>query len=138
MKMNKKVAALVAGVMMFGAIGSASAAGIGYVNSAALMQAHPKMEKAQLDLRNAAQKAEETFKKRAEGKTDAEKQRIFQELQNEPAAKERMTIQPIQQDVIKAIQQVRKEKGLDVILEMATVIDGGSDVTAAVGAKLAK
>ena len=74
MKMNKKVAALVAGVMMFGAIGSASAAGIGYVNSAALMQAHPKMEKAQLDLRNAAQKAEETFKKRAEGKTDAEKQ----------------------------------------------------------------
>lgn len=138
MKMNKKVAALVAGVMMFGAIGSASAAGIGYVNSAALMQAHPKMEKAQLDLRNAAQKAEETFKKRAEGKTDAEKQRIFQELQNELAAKERMTIQPIQQDVIKAIQQVRKEKNLDVILEMGAVVDGGSDVTAAVGAKLAK
>ena len=61
MKMNKKVAALVAGVMMFGAIGSVSAAGIGYVNSTALMQGHPKMEKAQLDLRNAAQKAEESF-----------------------------------------------------------------------------
>ena len=43
MKMNKKVAALVAGVMMFGAIGSVSAAGIGYVNSAALMQGHPKI-----------------------------------------------------------------------------------------------
>ena len=59
MKMNKKVAALVAGVMMFGAIGSVSAAGIGYVNSAALLQGHPKMEKAQLDLRNAAQKAKD-------------------------------------------------------------------------------
>ena len=138
MKMNKKVAALVAGVMMFGAIGSASAAGIGYVNSAALMQAHPKMEKAQLDLRNAAQKAEETFKKRAEGKSDAEKQSVLQELQRELAVKQRAVIQPIQQDIIRAIQQVRKEKNLDVILESGAVIDGGSDVTAAVGTKLAK
>ena len=54
------------------------------------------------------------------------------------AAKERALIQPIQQDVIRAIQQVRKEKNLDVILESGAVIDGGSDVTAAVGAKLAK
>ena len=138
MKMNKKVAALVAGVMMFGAIGSASAAGIGYVNYEALMQGHPKMEKAQLDLRNAAQKAEETFKKRAEGKSDAEKQSVLQELQRELAVKQRAVIQPIQQDIIRAIQQVRKEKNLDVILESGAVIDGGSDVTAAVGSKLAK
>ena len=138
MKMNKKVAALVAGVMMFGAIGSASAAGIGYVNYEALMQGHPKMEKAQLDLRNAAQKAEETFKKRAEGKSDAEKQSVLQELQRELAVKQRAVIQPIQQDIIRAIQQVRKEKNLDVILESGAVIDGGSDVTAAVGTKLAK
>lgn len=54
------------------------------------------------------------------------------------AAKERALIQPIQQDVIRAIVQVRKEKNLDVILESGAVIDGGSDVTAAVGAKLAK
>ncbi len=97
-----------------------------------------KMEKAQLDLRNAAQKAEESFKKRAEGKSDAEKQKIFQELQRDLAVKERALIQPIQQDVIRAIVQVRKEKNLDVILESGAVIDGGSDVTAAVGAKLAK
>ena len=64
--------------------------------------------------------------------------KAFQELQRDLAAKERALIQPIQQDVIRAIVQVRKEKNLDVILESGAVIDGGSDVTAAVGAKLAK
>ncbi len=138
MKLNKKAAALVAGVMMLGAVGTASAAGIGYVNSSALMQAHPRMERAQLDLRNAAQKAEENFNKRSQGKSDAEKQQIFQEIQRDLATKERAAIQPIQQDVMKAIQEVRREKGLDVILDISSVIDGGSDVTDAVRAKIAK
>ena len=57
MKMNKAVAAVAAGMIAFGAMFSASAAGIGYVNSNALLQAHPKMQKAQLDMRTAAQKA---------------------------------------------------------------------------------
>ena len=42
------------------------------------------------------------------------------------------------QDIRKAIQQVRQEKGLDVILEAGAVIDGGTDVTSEVGAKLTK
>ena len=58
MKMNKTVAAVAAGMIAFGAMFSASAAGIGYVNSNALLQAHPKMQMAQLDMRTAAQKAE--------------------------------------------------------------------------------
>lgn len=52
------------------------------------------------------------------------------------AAKERTAMQPILQDIRKAIQQVRQEKGLDVILEAGAVIDGGTDVTSEVGAKL--
>ena len=59
MKMKKTVAAIAAGMITLGAMVSASAAGIGYVNSNALLQAHPKMQKAQLDMRNAAQKAQE-------------------------------------------------------------------------------
>lgn len=45
MKMNKTAAAITAGIITFGAMASASAAGIGFVNSGALLQAHPKMEK---------------------------------------------------------------------------------------------
>ena len=138
MKMNKAVAAVAAGMIAFGAMFSVSAAGIGYVNSNALLAAHPKMQKAQLDMRTAAQKAEETFKSRSAGKTDQEKQQIATELQKEMDQKERSTMQPIISDIQKAIQQVRQEKGLDIILEQGAVVDGGVDVTSAVAQKLSK
>lgn len=138
MKMNKAVAAVAAGMIAFGAMFSVSAAGIGYVNSNALLAAHPKMQKAQLDMRTAAQKAEETFKSRSAGKTDQEKQQIATELQKEMDQKERSTMQPIIADIQKAIQQVRQEKGLDIILEQGAVVDGGVDVTSAVAQKLSK
>ena len=138
MKMNKAVAAAAAGMIAFGAMFSVSAAGIGYVNSNALLAAHPKMQKAQLDMRAAAQKAEESFKSRSAGKTDQEKQQIATELQKEMDQKEKSTMQPILSDIMKAIQQVRQEKGLDIILEQGAVVDGGVDVTSAVAQKLSK
>ncbi len=45
---------------------------------------------------------------------------------------------PIQRDIVNAIKSVRKEKGLDIIIDQAAVIDGGEDVTAAVAQKVAK
>ena len=138
MKMNKAVAAAAAGMIAFGAMFSASAAGIGYVNSNALLQAHPKMQKAQLDMRTAAQKAEASFKSRSAGKTDQEKQQIATELQKEMDQKERAAMQPILSDIMKAIQQVRQEKGLDIILEQGAVVNGGIDITSEVSQQLAK
>ena len=138
MKMNKAIAAIAAGMIGFGAMFSASAAGIGFVNSNALLQAHPKMQKAQLDMKNAAQKAQENFNSRSAGKTDQEKQQIATEIQRDLDQKERSTMQPILSDIMKAIQSVRQEKGLDVILEQGALVDGGTDVTSAVAAKLAK
>ena len=43
MKMNKTVAAVAAGMIAFGAFFSTSAAGIGYVDTNAALQSHPKM-----------------------------------------------------------------------------------------------
>ena len=68
MKMNKTAAAITAGIITFGAMASASAAGIGFVNSGALLQAHPKMEKVQLDMRTAAQKAQAQRRQERSGK----------------------------------------------------------------------
>lgn len=138
MKLKKAVTMITAGVLALGAAISVSAAGIGYVNSSALLQAHPRMQKAQLDMRAAAEKAQEDFQKRAAGKTDQQKQEIATEIQRDLDNKERSTMQPILDDIMKAIQETRKEKGLDVILEQGAVIDGGVNVTTEVGAKLAK
>lgn len=138
MKMNKTVAAVAAGMIAFGAFFSISAAGIGYVDTNAALQSHPKMQKAQLDMRQAVQKAQENFEKRSQGKSDQEKQQIMTEIQKEMNQKESSTMQPIFNDVRKAIQQVRQEKGLDIVLEQGAVVDGGVDITKDVTAKLAK
>ncbi len=138
MKMNKAVAAIAAGMIAFGTMVSVSAAGIGFVDTNAALQSHPKMQKAQLDLRNAGQKAQQNFESRSQGKSDQEKQQIFAEIQKELNQKESSTMQPIFTDVRKAIQQVRQDLGLDIILEQGAVVDGGVDVTKDVIAKLAK
>ena len=138
MKMNKTVAAVAAGMIAFGAFFPPSAAGIGYVDTNAALQSHPKMQKAQLDMRQAVQKAQENFEKRSQGKSDQEKQQIMTEIQKEMNQKESSTMQPIFNDVRKAIQQVRQEKGLDIVLEQGAVVDGGVDITKDVTAKLAK
>ncbi len=138
MKMNKAVAAVAAGMIALGSMVSVAAAGIGFVDTNAALQSHPKMQKAQLDLRNAGQKAQQNFESRSQGKSDQEKQQIFTEIQKELNQKESSTMQPIFNDVRKAIQQVRQDLGLDIILEQGAVVDGGVDVTKDVIAKLAK
>lgn len=138
MKMRTIMTAVLAAGMLTASAVTASAAGIGYVNTNALMQAHPKMEKAQLDMKAAAQKASQDFEKQSAGKSDQEKQQIAADLQKSLAEKEKSTIGPIIQDIQKAIQQVRKEKGLDIVIDQASVIDGGIDITSEVGQKLAK
>ncbi len=63
MKMNKLVAVVAAGMITMGAAVSASAAGVGYVNVAALLRAHPKFERAQLELQSTEQKLSADFEK---------------------------------------------------------------------------
>ncbi len=138
--MNKKhmAAAAVCGLMAFGSVFGASAAGIGFVNTSILMQSHPKMERAQLDMNVAAQKARTEFDSKAEGKSDAEKEKIATEIEKSLAEKERATIGPIIEEIHKAIAAVREEKGLDIVIDQALVIDGGVDITNEVGQKLQK
>ena len=138
MKMNKKITAAVAAAMMACSAFSVSAAGIGVVNTNALFAAHPKMEKAQLNLKQAYQKAQDKFQKESSNKTDAQKQQLANNLQREFAQKERSEMAPIMNDIMKAIEQVRKDQGLDVVLESGNVVSGGMDITSAVAAKIVK
>jgi len=47
-------------------------------------------------------------------------------------------MQPILSDIMKAIQRVRQQKGLDIVLEQGAVVDGGIDITSEVSQQLAK
>ena len=59
-------------------------------------------------------------------------------IQREFAQKERSEMAPIMNDIMKAIEQVRKDQGLDVVLESGNVVSGGMDITSAVAAKIVK
>ncbi|HAT56869.1 MAG TPA: hypothetical protein DCS74_04780 [Veillonellaceae bacterium] len=139
MKMkHAAVAAAAAGMLAFGSVFGVSAAGIGYVNMNEVMQSHPKMEKAQLDMKAAVQKAQDDFNKQSQGKSDQDKQQLAQDFQKQLSDKERTTMQPIIKDVMGAIENVRKAKSLDVILDQGAVISGGVDVTNDVETNLKK
>lgn len=138
MKMSKLAAVLAAGMITMGAAVSASAAGVGYVNVAALLRAHPKFERAQLELQSTEQRLGADLEKNAKNKTPEQQQKMLGDAQRQLAEKQQAVMSPIQRDIIKAIQSVRKEKGLDIIINQVAVIDGGEDVTAAVAQKVAK
>ena len=92
----------------------------------------------QLNLKQAYQKAQDQFQKESSNKTDAQKQQLANNLQREFAQKERSEMAPIMNDIMKAIEQVRKDQGLDVVLESGNVVSGGMDITSAVAAKIVK
>ena len=70
--------------------------------------------------------------------SDQEKQQIANEIQRDLNQEEQSTMQPILSDIMKAIQRVRQEKGLDIILEQGAVVNGGIDITSEVSQQLAK
>lgn len=129
--MKKQLLTLaVAGVMSVGAVFGAAAAGVGYVNTGALFQAHPKMAKAELTMRTEVQQKQQQFEKEAAKlKDDAAKQQLAVKIQNELTQKERSVMEPIQRDIINAIEKTRKQKDLDIIIDQGVVIAGGQDVT---------
>lgn len=136
--MRKQILTLaLASAMSVGAVIGASAAGVGYVNMDALMQAHPKMAKAELDIKAEYAKKHAQFEKElAALKDDEAKIRLSEKYQRELAEKQHSLIDPLYKDVMKAIEKVRQEKGLDAVLDQGAVVAGGQDITAEVGKKL--
>lgn len=127
---QKMIALALTGVFACGTMLTAAAAGIGYVNQQVLMQAHPRMMKAQLTLKTETQKQQQKFDKEVvKLKDDNAKRDLYMKLQKELSEKEQELIGPIMRDVQKAIEKTRQEKGLDAILDRDAVVAGGQDVT---------
>ena len=127
---QKMIALALTGVFACGTMLTAAAAGIGYVNQQVLMQAHPRMMKAQLTLKTETQKQQQKFDNEVvKLKDDNAKRDLYMKLQRELSQKEQELIGPIMRDVQKAIEKTRQEKGLDAILDRDAVVAGGQDVT---------
>ncbi len=140
MNFKKKFAALaVAGVMSCMAVGSALAAGVGFVNAETLVSAHKNTPKAVASMRAEIEKAQKEFQDKSANLSDADKQKLAQEMDQRLQQKEADLFTPIREDIRKKIDEVRKEKGLDVVVEQSGIVAGAEnavDITQDVGKKI--
>ena len=138
MRIKKQLASLaVVGMMSIAAATSTFAAGVGYVNFDALVQAHKNFPKVSAQMQSAIKNANEQFNKTAPTwKTDQEKQYLGRKLAQDLNKLENSLITPIEKDVVDKVEQVRKDKGLDCIVAQGSIIAGADsavDETAEVG-----
>lgn len=138
MKLKKQFAALaVVGMMSIVAATSTFAAGVGYVNFDALVQAHKNFPKVSAQMQSAIKNANEEFNKKAPAmKTDQEKQALGKQLAQNLNKLENSLITPIEKDVVAKVEAVRKEKDLTCIVAQGSIIAGAEnavDETADVG-----
>lgn len=138
MKLKKQIASLaVIGMMSVAAATSTFAAGVGYVNFDALVQAHKNFPKVSAQMQSAIKSANEDFNKKAPGmKTDQERQALGKELAQNLNKLENSLITPIEKDVVSKVELIRKQKGLDCIVAQGSIIAGTEnavDETAEVG-----
>ena len=131
MKLKKQLASLaVMGMMSLAAASSAFAAGVGYVNFDALVQAHKDFPKVSAQMQSAIKDANDKFSKQAPKlKTDQERQNLGRELAQNLSKLENKLIVPIEKDVVSKVEQVRKDKGLDCIVVQGAIISGTENAT---------
>ena len=128
----------VRGAGLTGGSGGTTDSAIGKVNYNQLVQAVPGIQDAQVEMQKAAQDAESQYKEKSKDMSDADKQKLHEELQKGLEDKQKELVEPLKKKVDDAIVAVGKTKGLTVIVNEGAVVYGGLDVTADVQAELQK
>ena len=135
MNLKKQLASFaVVGMLGVAAATSAFAAGVGYVNFDALIQAHKNYPKATAQMQNAVKKAQS-----AKMTTDQQRQELGNKLSQDLNKLEFDLLNPIQKDIQDKVEQDRQAKGLDAIVVQGSIIAGADkavDETQAVAALL--
>lgn len=129
MKLKKQLAALaVVGMMSVVAATSTFAAGVGYVNFDALVQAHKDFPKVSAQMQSAIKNANDEFNKKAPNlKTDKERQELGKQLAQNLNKLENSLVTPIEKDVVAKVELVRKNKNLDCIVAQGAIIAGADN-----------
>lgn len=110
------------------AAGADDAAGIGYVDQAAL-SALPAFAAAKQQFDGYGANLQQQYRARARSASPAEQQRLVQEFQAKMADEQRAVFGPIFQRAQIAIASVASSKNLSVVLDKQIMILGGTDVT---------
>ena len=149
----KKLAIVLAVLAVFTFSIVANAATIGYIEVRKVFTEYKETKKAQDELdkkqkdfkKKLEDKQEEIDKAKKDGKTEADIKDMMKTMEKEldPDKEELMKLnedmtKKLQADIVKAVDGVSKELGIDVVLDKQVIITGGVDITDMVLAKLNK
>ncbi|SCM78720.1 Periplasmic chaperone for outer membrane protein Skp [uncultured Sporomusa sp.] len=109
---------------------------VGYVNRQQIFSSYPGIQDILKQIQALREAAQQDYDTRSKDLPDAERQAINDTIAREEARKEDLLMKPVGDKIEASIKAVAEEKGLTVIIDAATVVYGGIDITADVIAKL--
>lgn len=120
--------------------GLADAAGNGYVNYPAMLQAMPAFSQAQQEMVSAQQTLQKQFNDQSKGMNDKQKKdlaaKLDKELQARQQAIQKNEIVPAVEKIRAAIEAAAKKNGVDFVVQESAWLYGGKDLTQDVIAQL--
>jgi|GEM_PF-2187980 Outer membrane protein len=140
MKGGVLVALLVAIVALSSVVGAESNSIVGYISYERVVREHPKWDEAEVEVK----KVNEFYQQKIKEHGEANKQKgsldfkFYTECVTEMGKEIAETRKPLQQDVDAAIEIVRKEKNISIVLKSGQVISGGVNMDDAVIEELKK
>lgn len=127
-----------AGILMVP--GLADAAGNGYVNYPAVLQAVPAFSNAQKEMVSAQQTLQKQFNDQSKNMNDKQKKELVakldKELQARQQAIQKNEIVPAVEKIRAAIEAAAKKNGVDFVVQESAWLYGGKDLTQDVIAQL--
>ncbi len=109
---------------------------MGYVNRQQIFNSYPGIQEILKQIQTLREAAQQDYDTRSKDLPDAERQALNDTIAREEARKEDLLMKPVGDKIEASIKAVAEEKGLTVIIDAATVVYGGIDITADVIAKL--
>ncbi|CVK20471.1 OmpH family outer membrane protein [Sporomusa sphaeroides] len=109
---------------------------VGYVNRQQVFASYPGIQDIMNRIQTMRNEAQQDYDTRSKDLPEAERQALNDTIAREEARKEDNLMKPVGDKIEASIKAVAEEKGLTVIIDAATVVYGGIDITADVIAKL--
>ena len=108
---------------------ASSESAIGVVNYQMLIAQSPDLNSVDEAMRKEVETAQKDFNEKSKNMNESEKRRFYTQTQERLQNKQKELMDPVLKKIEESIKKVADKKGLSVVVEKATVVYGGVDIT---------
>lgn len=111
---------------------------IGYVDMQKALDSHPRRAASEKALQEFFQAKQREFQSRSRGLSAVQRQELDRQLQQQFLGKRTELFSGLDKEVRQAVEKVAADEGISIVLDRTVVLYGGTDLTDAVIAQIAK